>query len=66
MPLIAVTSEDLVRLIATNTTRPGVVLSVLVYTATLEISLEVARTEMSPKFALAPSNPRKARKPASE
>src|SRR5271168_914226 len=64
-PLIAVTFVEVERLIATNTARPGVALSKLAYTITLETSLEVACSEVSPKQALAPSNPRYARNPAS-
>src|SRR5277367_6809811 len=64
-PLIAVTFAEVDRLIATNTARPGVPLSKLAYTTTVETSLEVACSEVSPKHALAPSNPRYARKPAS-
>jgi hypothetical protein len=61
---MAVTCAAVERLMAANTTRPGAVLSVLAYTATFEISLEVAWTEVSPKFAFAPSKPRNTRKPA--
>src|SRR5271170_1961461 len=64
-PLISVTFAEVERLIATNTARPGVALSKLAYTITLDTSLEVAASEVSPKHALAPSNPRNARNPAS-
>src|SRR5271154_2938257 len=64
-PLIAVTFAEVDRLIATNTARPGVPLSKLAYNITLETSLDVACSDLSPKPAFAPSNPRYARNPAS-
>src|ERR1700682_3682802 len=57
-PLMAVTCAEVERLMATNTTRPGVELSELAYTTTFFTLLEVACSDVSPKLALATSKAR--------
>ena len=54
-PVIAVVCAEVDRLMATITTRPGRLESVLTYTITLPTLLEAAATEVSPKLWLAPS-----------
>src|ERR1700685_1536137 len=61
MAVVCVVAE---RLMATITTRPGRVLSVLTYVETLAIALETAATEVSPKLLPALSKSLKARNPA--